>query len=39
MKKQTQKHPKIIEVYYEGEQRIDVYEYVQPTRNQRTFNK
>lgn len=39
MKKPSKKQPKIIKVYYENGVKINVFEYVEPTRNQRTFNK
>lgn len=39
MKKQSKKQPKIIKVYFENGVKISVYEYVKPSRNQKTFNK
>jgi len=39
MKKQSKKQPKIVKEYFENGVKITVYEYVEPTRNQKTFNK
>ena len=39
MKKVSKKQPKIVKEYFENGVKVTVYEYVEPNRNQKTFNK